>query len=150
MRKKKRLYLDQFGAHLYPLFQGKENKRARKMLNDRQPTTQLTSPQVWHEYAKGIVWYPGQPPLPHPHGSRPHESTFFIPQNVRPSIDQLQYGKAQDHDGLVVRQFIHSRDILLPLLTHIFNRAMCESFYTRWTDIYNFANPQEWRPHDAK
>ena len=36
---------------------------------------------------------------PHPYGTRPHESTLFTPQNV--AIDWLQFGKAQDHYGLV-------------------------------------------------
>ena len=74
------------------------------------------------------------PGIPHPHGSRPHESIYFTPQNVRNAIDQLHFGKAQDHDGLVGEYFIYSCDILLPLLAHIFNRAMCEGLPTRWTE----------------
>ena len=70
--------------------------------------------QKWHEYAKVLYDIPGQPPLPHP-----HESTFFTPQNVRNAIDQLQFGKVQDHDGLVGGHFIYARDTLLPLLAHI-------------------------------
>ena len=72
--------------YLYRLFLGQECKRAWKMFNERQPTTQLTSPQVWHDYAKVLYDIPGQPPLPHPHGSCPHESTFFTPQNEMPLI----------------------------------------------------------------
>ena len=87
----------------------------------------------WHEYAKVLYDIPGQPPLPHPNASRPHESTLFTPRNVRNAIDRLQFGKAQDHDGLVGEHFIYARDTLLPLLAHIFNRAMCEGFPTRWT-----------------
>ena len=71
------------------------------MFNERQPTTQPTSPKVLHEYAKVLYDISGQPPLPHPHGSHPHESTFFTLENVRIAIDRLQFGKAQDHDGLV-------------------------------------------------
>ena len=59
---------------------------------------------------------PGQPLLPHPHGSHPRESTFFTPRNVIGAIDRLQFGKAQDHDGLVGEYFIYARDIWLPLL----------------------------------
>ena len=103
------------------------------MFNERQPTTPMTTPQVWHEYANVLYDIPGQPPLPQPHGSRPHKSTFFTLQNVRNAIDQLQFGKAQDHDGLFGEHFIYARDTLLPLLAHIFNRAMCKGFPTRWT-----------------
>ena len=101
VRKKKRLYLGKFEDHLYRLFIGQESKRPWKMFNERQPTTQVTSPQVWHEYAKVLYDILGQLPLPHPHGSCPHESTFFTPQNVRNAIDRLHFGKAKDHDGLV-------------------------------------------------
>ena len=59
VRKKKRLYLGKFEDHLYRLFLGQESKRAWKMFNERQPTTQLTSPQPSHEYAKVTIWYPG-------------------------------------------------------------------------------------------
>ena len=78
VRKKKRLHLAKFEDQLYRLFLGRESKRAWKMFNERQPTTQLTSPQVWHEYAKVLYDIPGQPPLPYPHGSRPHASTFLL------------------------------------------------------------------------
>ena len=101
VRRKKRLYLAKFEDHLYRLFLGRESKRAWKMFNERQPTTQLTSPQVWHEYAKVLYDIPGQPHLPHLNSSHPHESIFLTPQNVRNAIDRLQFGKAQDHDGLV-------------------------------------------------
>ena len=66
VRKKKRLYLAKFEDNLYRLFLGRESKRAWRMFNERQPTTQLTSPQVWHEYAKVLYDILGQPPLPHP------------------------------------------------------------------------------------
>ena len=98
------------------------------MFNERQPTTQVTSPPLWHEYAKVLYDILGQPPLPHPRGSRPHESTSFTPQNIGNAIDWLQFGKGQDHDGLVGDHFIYAHDILLPLLANIFNRAMCEGF----------------------
>ena len=101
---------------------------------------------MWHEYAKVL---PGQPPPPHPHGSCPHESTFFTPQNVRNVIDRLQFEKAQDHDGLVGEHFIYARDTLLPLLAHIFNRAMCEGFPTRWTEHTIVAILKN-GPHDAE
>ena len=79
------------------------------MFNERKPTTPVTSPQVWHKYAKVLLYgISGQPPLPQPHGSRPHKSTFFTLQNVRNAIDQLQFGKAQDHDGLVGEHFIYA------------------------------------------
>ena len=108
------MYLARFEDHLYRLFVGQESKRAWKMFNERQPTTLVPSPQVWLE-------------------SSPHESTFFTPQSVRNPIDRLQFGKAQDRDGLVGDHFIYARDTLLPLLAHIFNRTMCEGFPTRWT-----------------
>ena len=98
------------------------------MFNGRQCTRQVTSPQAWHENAKVLYDILGQPLLP-----QPHESTFLTPQNVRKAIDRLQFGKAHDHDGFVGEQFIYALDILLPLLAHIFNRAMCEGFPTRWT-----------------
>ena len=63
--------------YLYRLFLGQECKRAWKMFNERQPTTQLTSPKVWHEYAKVLYDIPGQPPLPHPHVSRPHGISYI-------------------------------------------------------------------------
>ena len=56
---------------------------------------------------------PGKPLLP-------HESTFFTPQNVRKAIDLLQFGKAQDHDGLATEHFIYAQDIFLPLLAYMF------------------------------
>ena len=67
---------------------------------------------------------------PHLHGLLPHASTFFTIQNVRNAIDWLQFGKAQDHNGLVYEHFIYTRDIvvLLPLLAHILNIAMFEGF----------------------
>ena len=86
-----------------------------------------------HEYAKVLYDILGQTSLPHPHGSTPDKSTFFTPQNVRNAIDWLQFGTAQDHDGLVGEHFIYARNILLPLLAHIFNRAMCEGFPIRLT-----------------
>ena len=58
VRKKKRLYLGKFEDHLYRLFIGQESKRPWKMFNERQPTTQVTSPQVWHEYAKVLYDIP--------------------------------------------------------------------------------------------
>mgnify|MGYP006973832052 FL=1 len=58
--------------------------------------------------------------------ARPHESTFFTPQNEGNVIDQLQIGKAQDHDGLVDEHLIYAKDILLLLLAHILNRDACE------------------------
>ena len=81
---------------------------------------------MWYEYAKVLYNIHGQPPLPHSHGSRLSESTFFTLQNVRNTIDRLQFGKVAEH-------FIYSCDTLLPLLTHIFNRAMSED-PTRWTE----------------
>ena len=42
--------------------------------------------------------------------------SFFTPQNVRNAIDRLQFGKAQDHDGLGAEHFIYARDTLLSLL----------------------------------
>ena len=88
---------------------------------------------MWHENVKVLYYILGQLQLPHPHG-HPHESSFFSPQNVRNTIDQLQFGKAQDHDGLVGEYFIYAYEILFPLLGHIFNRAMCEYFPTSWTE----------------
>ena len=41
--KKKRLYLAKFEGHLYHMFLGQESKRAWKIFNERQPTTQVTS-----------------------------------------------------------------------------------------------------------
>ena len=37
---------------------------------------------------------------------------FFTQQNVRDAIDQLQCGKALDHDGLVGEHFIYAPDII--------------------------------------
>ena len=107
------MYLAKFEDHLYRLFLGQESKRAWKMFDERQPTTQLTSPQVWHEHGKVLYGIPEQPPLPHPHGSCPHASTFFTRQNVRNAIDRLQFGKARDHDGLVGEQSFYALNILL-------------------------------------
>ena len=76
---------------------------------------------MWHEYAKVLYGILGQPPLTHTHCSHPHESALFTPQNVRNAIDRLQFGKAQDHDGLVGKHFIYARDILLPLLAILKN-----------------------------
>ena len=42
--------------------------------------------------------------------------------------------KAQDHDGFVCEHFSYVVD-LRPLLAHIFNRAMCEGFYTSWAEL---------------
>ena len=77
------------------------------------------------EYAKVLYDIPGQASLPHPHGSLPHEPPFLL-HNVRKAIDQLQFGKTHDHDGLVGEQFIYARDISLLLLAHILNRDACE------------------------
>ena len=52
------------------------------------------------------------------------EATFFTPQNVRNAINQLQFGKAQDHDGLVGVHFSYIHDTLIPLPAHIFNRSI--------------------------
>ena len=59
----------------------------------------------------------------------------MIKQSASPldASHRLQFGKAQDHDGLVGEHFIYARDTLLPFLAHIFNRAMCEGFCSRWT-----------------
>ena len=35
---------------------------------------------------------------------------------------------------MVGEHFIYARDILLPLLAHIFNRAVREGFPARWTE----------------
>ena len=78
------------------------------------------------EYAKVLYDIPGQASLPHPHGSLPHEPPFLL-HNVRKAIDQLQFGKTQDHNGLVGEHFIYDHDILLPLLAQIFNRDLWES-----------------------
>ena len=63
----------------------------------------------------------------------PQNGSTFFTQNVKNAIDWLQFGKAQDHDGLVGEHFIYARDTLLPLRAHIFNKAMCKGFLTRWT-----------------
>ena len=97
VKKKKISYLGKFEDHAYHLFQAQACKRAWTMFNERHTTTQLTSPQVWHEYAKVLYDILRQPPFPHPHGSCLHESNFFTPQNVRNAIDWLQFGKAKNN-----------------------------------------------------
>ena len=47
------------------------------------------------------ISFMSNPPFPDPHDSCPRESTFYTPQMVRHGIDQFEFGKAQDHDGLV-------------------------------------------------
>ena len=59
------------------------------MFNERQPTTQLTSPQVWHEYAKVLY---GQPPPLMPHA---HVNPLSNLDMVRNTINWSQYGKVQ-------------------------------------------------------
>ena len=86
------------------------------MCSERKPTTQLTLPQVWHEYAKVLYVIPVQPAFPHPHGSCSYKSTFSTLENIGNAIVWLQFGKAQDHDGLVGELLIYAHDI--------FNRAM--------------------------
>ena len=49
------------------------------------------------------------------------------------SVTKCKKCKAQDHD--IGEHFIYAHDILLPLRAHIFNRAMCEGFPTRWQNI---------------
>ena len=52
------------------------------------------------------------------------EATFFTPQNGRNAIDQLQFGKAEDHDGLVGAQFNYIHHTLIPLAAHILNTTI--------------------------
>ena len=49
------------------------------------------------------------------------------------SLSAIDFGNAQDHDGLVDEHFIYACDILLLLLAHIFNKP-CEGFSTRWIE----------------
>ena len=95
-----------------------------------------------HEHAKVLYDIPRQPP---PHGPLPHESTFFTSQNVRNAIDWLQFGKAQDHDGLVGEHFIYACDTLLPFLAYIFNRATCEGYHLPIFKIKDYTMPISYR-----
>ena len=92
MEKKKGLHLAKFEEHLYCFLLGRENKRLWRFFNERQSTKQLASAHAWHEYAKVLYDITGQPPIPHPHVSPQHESTF-TPQNVRNDIKELEFGK---------------------------------------------------------
>ena len=73
--KRKKSYLAKFEAEVYQLFLGKECKRAWGFFNESQSSTELTSPQACYDMQS--------------------HST------VRNAIDKLQFGRAQDCDGLV-------------------------------------------------
>ena len=53
---------------------------------------------------------------PRPHGSRPHEATFYTPHNVRNNNDWLELVRAQDHCRLVSMHGIYAHDTLFTLL----------------------------------
>ena len=56
---------------------------------------------------------------------------WFLPQTIQAD---LQFVKAQDHDGSVFEHFIYPCDTLLLLLAHILNIATHECFPTRWIE----------------
>ena len=53
---------------------------------------------------------------------------------VNDAIDRLGHRKALDYDGLAGEHFMYARDIVAPLLVHVFNRAVCEGFPPSWTE----------------
>ena len=55
---------------------------------------------------------------------------------VRRAINKLHTRKAQDHDGLVAKHFMHASDMIVKkLLACVFKRAMCEGFTKTWNVI---------------
>ena len=64
------------------------------MLNETQPTIQLTSPQNWHEYEKVFYDIPDSHLSP-THMIHTHMNQPISTQKVSNSIDRLQFGKAQ-------------------------------------------------------
>ena len=99
------------------VFLGQESKRAWIFFNEKKPSTQLTSPQAWHECAMVLYEIIEQPHMVH--------TTHVNPQKARNAIDWIQFGNAQDQNELVGEHFIYAHDSMVPLLAYIFNRAIC-------------------------
>lgn len=47
---------------------------------------------------------------------------------VQDATNRLSGGRAQDHEGLVTKYVKFARDMLGPLIAHMFNRAPWEGF----------------------
>ena len=60
---------------------------------------------------------------------------FSLLQGFGGATDRFPTGKTQDHDGLVGEHVIYTYYTLVPVVAHIFNRAMCEGFYTSWAEL---------------
>ena len=66
--------------------------------NEKKPSTQLTSPQAWHECAKVPYVILQQPHMVRTTHVNP---LFFTPQKVRNAIDWIQFGNAQVQNELI-------------------------------------------------
>ena len=111
VRMKRKSYLAKPEVEVYLLSLDQESKRAWK------PSMQLTSPQDWHVYEKVLIWNSRPMPGHNTHGYHPCESIVSTPQKVTSAIDWSQF-----------RKVVMDWHVLVVLLTHVFNRAICECF----------------------
>ena len=138
VRWKKRVFLAHLEHDLYELFLSQEHS----------PPSNITSTEIWGQYATSLYTVFGQPPLRAPLESCPHTCSFFTAEMVRKAIDRMKIGRAHDHEGLVAEHFMHARDMLAELLAVMFNRAMYEGLPDTWSlstivSIFKAGNPTE-------
>ena len=95
-----------------------------------------------HDYAKVLLPFgaPTPPPL-----ICPLDPPLFYPTRGEKCHCRLQFGRAQDHAGLVGEHFIYAHDTLLSLLANIFNRAMREGFSSIWEEHSIVPIPSNYR-----
>ena len=65
---------------------------------------------------------------------------------IRKAIDKMKTKRAYDHEGLVAKHFINAKDIIIGLITAMFNRALNEGFPDTWNlstiiSIFNSGDP---------
>ena len=60
-------------------------------------------------------------------------SSFFTAEMVKRAIRLLQHRRSADHTGLQSEHLIYATTTIAPLITHVFNRAIGESFPEEWT-----------------